>query len=213
MAPMMRRLDDEDVLDDFDPAFFPKRVYKDGRGPRVRLELTDSAPPYRSRPALYDANADRPHYADLSDARLQDGLRKAAEARDAWIGGLQDAWRGPGNAPRPDGNGNGDDGDDDPEALAARARDEYIARISNAYKTSGPYAWAAPPPALMASMASPRNPNNGGPDDDPKAAATAVEAQRRRWNAESPVKDAALADRDASYNEYIRRLTTAWKRP
>jgi hypothetical protein len=50
-------------------------------------------------------------------------------------------------------------------------------------------------------------------DDDPKAAATAVEAQRRRWNAESPVKDAALADRDASYNEYIHRLTTAWKRP
>ena len=42
---------------------------------------------------------------------------------------------------------------------------------------------------------------------------TAVEAQRRRWNGESPTKDAALADRDVSYNEYIHRLTTAWKRP
>jgi hypothetical protein len=184
--------------------------------------LTDSAP---QRRALYDANAHRPHYAvvDASDPRV----RAAAEARDAWIRGLQDAYRTPVGQPAsavavakpqsPD-NGNGDDdddddGDDDPEGLAARARDEYIARISNAYKTSGPYAWAAAPPALMASTASPRNPSNGGPDDDPKAAATAVEAQRRRWNAESPVKDAAVADRDVSYDEYIHRLTTAWKRP
>ena len=41
MAPVAQRrfadLDDEDVLDDFDPAYFPRRVYKDGRGPHVRL--------------------------------------------------------------------------------------------------------------------------------------------------------------------------------
>ena len=75
-------------------------------------------------------------------------------------------------------------------------RDAYIRRVSNAWKTL---------PDLPA-----RDPDD---DDDPKAAAIAVEAQRRRWNAESPTKDAALADRDVSYNEYIHRLTTAWKRP
>jgi hypothetical protein len=106
VAPMMQRrfadLDDEDVLDDFDPKYFPKRVYKNGRGPKVSLMLTDAMPPeYRAaisrRPtggaqlALYDASAHRPRYADLTDARLQDGLRKAAEARDAWVRGLQDA--------------------------------------------------------------------------------------------------------------------------
>ncbi len=59
-------------------------------------------------------------------------------------------------------------------------RDAYIRRLTNAWK---------PLTDLPA-----RNPDD---DDDPKAAATAVEAQRRRWNAESPAKDAALADRDA----------------
>jgi hypothetical protein len=43
--------------------------------------------------------------------------------------------------------------------------------------------------------------------------ADAIEAQRRRWNAEIPAKDAAIADRDVAYDEYIHRLTTAWKRP
>ena len=59
------------------------------------------------------------------------------------------------------------------------ARDAYIRRLGNAWKAL---------PDLPA-----RDPDD---DDDPKAAATAVEAQRRRWNAESPTKDAALADRD-----------------
>ena len=75
-------------------------------------------------------------------------------------------------------------------------RDAYIRRLSNAWKSL---------PDLPA-----RDPDD---DDDPRAAATAVEAQRRRWNAESPAKDAALADRDVAYDEYIHRLTTAWKRP
>ena len=96
---------------------------------------------------------------------------------------LQDAWRGKGNPPPPLKDG------ESPRAA-------YIRRLSNAWK---------PQPDLPA-----RDPDD---DDDPKAAASAVEAQRRRWNAESPTKDAALADRDVSYNEYIHRLTTAWKRP
>jgi hypothetical protein len=44
-------------------------------------------------------------------------------------------------------------------------------------------------------------------------APTAVEAQRRRWNAEIPAKDAALADRDVAYGEYLDYVQNAWKRP
>ena len=75
-------------------------------------------------------------------------------------------------------------------------RDAYIRRLSNAWK---------PLPDLPA-----RDPDD---DDDPNAAATAVEAQRRRWNAEIPGKDAALADRDTAYGEYLDYLQNAWKRP
>ena len=53
-------------------------------------------------------------------------------------------------------------------------------------------------------------------DDDSRSfwRLIAVEAERRRSNTqESPTKDAALADRDVAYNEYIHRLTTASKRP
>jgi hypothetical protein len=47
MAPMMqRRFDDDDEVFDasvFDPKFYPRRVYRDGCGPTVRLMLTDAA--------------------------------------------------------------------------------------------------------------------------------------------------------------------------
>jgi hypothetical protein len=93
MAPMMMRrfarVDDEDVLDDFDPAYFPKRVYKDGRGPRVRLMLTDAAPP-----ALNDAH--RPHQVRVVDSAER---RLADEAYDAGSRQLENAWRGPSSPP------------------------------------------------------------------------------------------------------------------
>ena len=98
MAPVTQRrfanLDDDDFDDTlYDRRYYPKRVFKDGCGPRVRLMMTDAAPGPR-RP-LFDARHHQPHFADLTDARLQDGLKQAAEARDAWIGGLQDAWKTP----------------------------------------------------------------------------------------------------------------------
>jgi hypothetical protein len=169
-------------------------VIADNGRVRVPIYMTDAMPSeYRAaisrRTAVFDALNHQPHYADLTDARLQDGLRKAAEARDAWIRGLQDAWRTPsGQMAQPPDNG-ADQPDDDPRAA-------YIRRVSNAWRT---------PPDLPA-----RDPDD---DDDPKAAATAVEAQRRRWNAETPAKDAALADRDVAYGEYLDYVQNAWKRP
>jgi hypothetical protein len=136
-----------------------------------------------NRRDVFDASLRRPHQIAALDSAELRDAERAAA--DAYYErNKQDAWRGPGNEPTPD-----------PEPGESE-RDAYIRRISNAWKR-------VPDPAA-------HDPDD---DDDPKAAATAVEAQRRRWNAESPAKDAALADRDVAYNEYIHRLTTAWKRP
>ena len=65
-------------------------------------------------------------------------------------------------------------------------RDAYVRRLGTAYRT-------------------PFGSNSGGAD--------AIEAQRHRWNAETPAKDAALADRDVAYGEYLDYLQNAWKGP
>ena len=110
--------------------------------------------------------------------------RRAVESHEAHNKWLQDTWRGPGSRLAP-------------AAMAGEdARDAYILRLGSAWKAL---------PDLPA-----RAPDD---DDDPKAAATALEAQRPRWNAESPTKDAALADRDLAYGEYLDYLQNAWKRP
>ena len=70
------------------------------------------------------------------------------------------------------------DDDDDDDDLSPR--DRYVRNLQTAYRT-------------------PIGSNGNGAD--------AIEAQRRRWNAESPTKDAALADRDIAYGEYLDYLT------
>ena len=36
----LARVDDDDEdINDFDPAYFPRKVYKDGRGPRVQVDV------------------------------------------------------------------------------------------------------------------------------------------------------------------------------
>jgi hypothetical protein len=91
-----RRLDDDEDWDDYDPRYFPKKVFKDGRGPRVRLELTDAARA-RRMPVL-DARVGRPGYvtdklaamggrAALSDARV-----RCDDAYERYCHRLGDAW-------------------------------------------------------------------------------------------------------------------------
>ena len=148
MAPMMRRsmrnLDDEEDINDFDPAYFPRKVYKDGRGPRVRLMLTDAAPP-APRAALYDASHHRPRSAviDAADPHVREAERAYYE-RSRW---LADAWRGPAAQPPAD---EPDDDDDDESP-----RDRYVREISNAYKQTGGYLWATPGPRMMEPQTSP----------------------------------------------------------
>ena len=196
-----RSHDDDDAFDAevFDPKYYPKRVYRDGKGPTVRLMLTDArdangVPP--SRPALYDARNHRPRFAVLGDAELQDARRRAAEARQEYIARICDAWRGPGNPPPPLRDGQS-------------PRDQYIARIKNAWKT---------PPGSVS-----------GPDDDDDDP-NPIEAQRRRWlspgatpgpgpgyhdarpavSRKMATGDAAAA-RDLGYYEYVNRISNAWR--
>jgi hypothetical protein len=133
---------------------------------------------------LNDASRHRPHQLVSDSTQVRDAEREAARSYEARNDFLRDAWRG----------------SSAPPLLAVRdgesPRDAYIRRMSNAWKTL---------PDLPA-----RDPDD---DDDPEAAATAVEAQRRRWNAESPAKDAAIADRDVAYGEYLDYVQNAWKRP
>jgi hypothetical protein len=56
MAPVtQKRVDDDEAFDAdlYDPAYFPRKVIRDGKGLRVRLSLTDGVPPdwMRSRAA------------------------------------------------------------------------------------------------------------------------------------------------------------------
>jgi hypothetical protein len=194
MAAVKSRFDDDDVFDAelHDPAFYPRLVYRDGKGPRVRLMMTDAAPP--SRPALYDRAAHRPRYAvvDAADPAVIEAERAFRERNDY----LRDAWRtqasGTGGAPHTTAPG-ADDDDDAKDVDAERAA--YIDRISNAYK-AGSY---------------------GGGNGD----ANAIEGQRRRWlspgatpgsDAAMVTKDAAVADRDQAYGEYLNRICNGWRR-
>jgi hypothetical protein len=206
---MTRRVgadDDDEAFDAevFDPKYYPKRVYRDGKGPTVRLMLADAiardangAPP--SRPAPFMTR--NPRCADLTDAQLQDGLRAAAAARAKYIAELQDAWRTPiggiggaAHTTAPPADQPHDDDDD------LSPRDRYIREISTAWQ----------------------KPVGRGPRT---AAANSIEALRQQWispgarpgpgpgyGAKShQTKDAAVADREAAYDEYIDRISNAWR--
>jgi hypothetical protein len=189
MVNSARRVDDDWDDDLYDRSYYPKKVFKDGKGPRVPMMLTDSGlPPWLETPRrpLFDANTRRPHFAvvDRADPHVR-AAEAAYEARNAF---LRDAWRGPSNRP--------------PPALknGQSPRDQYIARLTNAWKT---------PPGSVS-----------GPDDDDDDP-NPIEAQRRRWlspgatpgsDAATVTKDAAVADRDQAYGEYLDRISNAWRR-
>ena len=187
MAPMtMRRsrVDDDDDLSLYDPEWLARGKKVVRDGGVVRTSIMLMDGVPNPRPMLFDASRHRPHYVVSDSAEVRDAERAAARAYEAHNKWLQDAWRGKCNPPPP------------PLKDGESPRDAYIRRLSNAW---------TPQPDLPA-----RDPDD---DDDPEAAATAVEAQRRRWNAESPAKDAAIADRDVAYGEYLDYVQNAWKRP
>jgi len=193
---MTRRIDDDEVFDDaiYDRRYFPRRVYKDGCGPRVRLMLTDSAPPPR---AVFDASAHRPRYAvvDRADPHVR-AAEAAYEARNAWLG---DAWRTMGGiggaahttAPPAD------------EQDGESPRDAYIRRISSAWKTGNGNSHSADNiAALTRSWLSPgARPGPGPGYSDARPAVL-------RETATQDARDA----RDQAYAGYLNRLTNGWRK-
>jgi hypothetical protein len=203
MVALKRRpmtVDEDDTFDQevFDRRHWPRRVYRDGHGPHVRLTLTDAAS--RPRPLMdarmiehqrlldhyarlgaASAHNNRPHAARLTDA----DMRKREAARQATIVEMRDAWKQPFGDGRlrfagidPNGDHDqDDDGDDDDSDPVEQARQAYIWRVSNDWRTN------------------------------PAAAANRTEALRRGTMAE----DAAV-DRDAAYREYCQRICNDWKR-
>jgi hypothetical protein len=200
---MVTRADDEN-LDDFEPEFLArgKRVYRDGRGPRVPMMLTDGQPPEwmrtLRRPVL-DARQHQPHFADVTDASLKDARLAAHDAREAYIGRLTDAWRtmpgGPGGSPHTTAPGAPEPDDDD----TMSPRDRYIAGLANAYRwTPGgdPTASANAVQSQYVSQLSPGARPGGGYGD----AVVSRETMRDH-------RDAA----ETAYREMCARLSSAWR--
>jgi hypothetical protein len=199
MVTRTARVDDDDDL--YDPRYPGKKVVRDGGKVHVPITLTDGMPDWMQAPrrAVFDARHHRPRFADLTDARLQDGLKQAAEARSEWIKGLQDAWRAPtGGAlglpvtTAPPAAEPADDDDLSP-------RDAYIKRISSAWKTgNGNGASADNIAGLTRSWLSPGARPGPGPG---------YSDARPAVSQETATKDAADA-----YAEYVDRITNAWRR-
>jgi hypothetical protein len=227
---LRRRFDDDEDESDYDPKYPGKRVFRDGRGPRVPLYMTDSAsrrfvPLMDARARAHQATIDsyrltdrqaaahRPHEAtaSFSDRDIRNARSRSEHARAEWIRRMQDAWSHPmGGLPRtpPNGNGDGPDDDQDENGDNDNGDDRTEAeRARDEMIEQASRAWSQPWRGV-ASGPSPSDVYASG--GNPAAAANAVEAQRRRWTRESPT-DAALTDKDAAYGEYCQRICNAWK--
>jgi hypothetical protein len=240
VVSLMRRrrfdFEDEDDLSVFEPKYLAqgKRVYKDGFGPTVKLYMTDSAP-YGRRP-VFDAGSHMPHEARLTDAvvrqraRVEDAYERRSNLmadawtwnkpgvrapvavgdypRDAWLRRVSTDWqkgaprfdldttRSAGNttlSPRPD-----DDDEDDGFDIAT---DPYARNYWSSVEAirSGNPDNAARVEAAQRRMSL----------SQPGATAASVAAERRRFR---PDDAAALADKEAAYEAYCRRIENDFRR-
>jgi hypothetical protein len=106
VIPVRRRFDDDGWDDDlYDPQFYPRRVFRDGRGPLVPLYMTDAAPPrtplmdgrMREHQRLLDGFArigaaavggtagHRPGQVSLSDTDVRAARSRSEHARAEWL--------------------------------------------------------------------------------------------------------------------------------
>jgi hypothetical protein len=114
---------------------------RDGESVRCPMYLMDSQRQVVARFA-FDADAHRPHHAELTDE-----LRKLrAKTRAEYLAGLQDAWRTPhGDAAEPDNSSPAavmrrhlaepDEPDADVQARRDAIWNDYKTRLGNAWKT------------------------------------------------------------------------------
>jgi hypothetical protein len=232
---LRRRFDDDENWDDYDPRYFPKKVFKDGRGPRVRLAMTDSAP-YARRP-VFDTSAHRPHEARLTDAaviqraRVEDAYEQMCNVNEsAWT------WGKPGVRA--------------PVAVVDSPRDAWLRRVSTDWqkgalrfdldttRSTGNTTLSPRPddddedngfdiatdPYARNYWSSLEAIRSGSPDNadrveaaqrrmsvsQPNATAASVTAENRRYRPGDSA--AALADKETAYAEYCRRIENEWRR-
>jgi hypothetical protein len=228
-------LDDDEDWDDYDPRYFPKKVFKDGRGPRVHLALTDASP-YARRQPTFDARNHMPQEARVADAdsrqraRVEDareaminrneaawtwgkpGVRAPVaigDAREAWIRRNRDAWRTP--TPRFDLDTTRSAGNTTPSPRPDNDDEDNGFDIA-----TDPYArnyWSSveairsesPDNAARVEAAQRRMSMS-----EPNATAASVTAESRRYRPRDSA--AAIADRDSAYAEYCRRIENEWRR-
>ena len=237
MARMMRRamrnLDDDDDVFDSDPKYYPRKVFRDGKGLRVPVLLTDGMPDWMAmrRRQLFDANAHRPHFAVVRDDAAHRRAVDAYEDRNKW---LQDAWKNPsGQMQQAPDNSDPDGDEDDGETLSPR--DEYIRRTSNMWREPIGNGYSGEADAVQAAFIARISPGGGA---RPGAEAEAIEAARRRRGTPGPpgvtfgqhnpsafpsrdaaslgasptrsLKDARAAA-DQAHAEYVARISNAWK--
>jgi hypothetical protein len=228
-----RRLDDDEDESVFDPKYFPRRVYKDGHGPRVRLAMTDHAP--RQRAVLHDARVGRPGpvapklaimggraaISDAQQARIDDAYQSycnrlgdqwawgkpgvlapvtLGDARAAYVRRISNAWKKPTPLSHLRRDQDDDDDDLDPETDPEEARQSYLERVWSAQAAIQPGSpdTAAHVEAMQRRMSM----------SQPNVTGESVVAQQRRYR---PRDAAAIADKDAAYAEYCRRIENEWR--
>ena len=226
-----RRLDDDEDWDDYDPKYFPKKVFKDGRGPRVHLALTDSAP--YARP-VFDASRHRPHEATLTDAAVR-ARRRADDEYERRSNLMADAWtwNKPGvRAPVSVGDG-------PREAWLKRQATDWqrgaVRYDLDTTRSAGNTTLSPRPdddedngfdiatdPYARKYWSSVEAIRSGSPDNaarveaaqrrmsmsEPSATTESVAAESRRYR---PRDAAAIADRDSAYTDYLHRLVNDWR--
>jgi hypothetical protein len=223
---LRRRFDDDES--DYDPKYPGKRVFRDGRGPRVPLYMTDSAP----RQPVYDGEArarahqrlldgygrlgaavaqatagHRPGQVSLSDAEVRAARSKSEHAREQWISRMKDQYRRPIGAAPPDGQD--ENGEDLPPGVdpVEFARAQRIRRDENAWKQ----------PPMWRGAASGPSPSDTYPPHPSPYAAGVWEAERRspdlaqRRTSLSPT-DAGEDAKQAAYDAYVARITSDWRK-
>jgi hypothetical protein len=180
---------------------------RDGETVRVPLHMMDAM---RRAIATHDFNVNardhQPHYAQLSDERL---VRRAA-VRAAWIKQLNDAWRGDAKRRRRDDDDEDDDDDDevagaegqnrtDPDKVGRSAVDAATVRRAayDAYCSRLREAWRGTEICRRRQISDAAEPDAGN------------QLLGRHLSAE-PVANARAA-RESSYEEYRRRLGSAWQ--
>jgi hypothetical protein len=203
-------VDEDESFDQrvFERRYWPRRVYRDGHGPHVRLMMTDHAPPrlgsVTKTPTDYrlsDAEAarHRPHQLVADSAEVTAARSSASAARDQYLREVSNAWKQPITALAAS------------EIEAARRQVTHEPSVAAQRGAGGGVQthWPssvphdAEPDETGQDMRRPPGPAGDDPDRD------AWVSNQYRTGANSYAQGYPVTPRD----EYVAQLTNAWREP